>query len=164
MNRQCNATLFLAVVLGCTSSATSAAKYTGAWFQVWFPDDFKAIPSMASTTAEEGVDSAFFRSPDGQVEFYIFSPQWSGEPTDIAMNASLEIVRAKETTASGDKQITRLTIDAKDGSYSRSYRDTVSNNGSIRGVVGIKYKDQAAYNRYKSSYLRFKRSLQQFAD
>jgi hypothetical protein len=129
----------------------SAGQYAGAWFQVWYPDNFEVTPSMASTTADKGVDSAFFRSPDGQVEFYIFSPQWSGEPSDIAIHPSREILRSKDTKHSEDKRVTWLTIDAIDGSYSRSYQDTVSNNGSVRWVVGIKYRNQAIYNRYKKS-------------
>ena len=164
MNGQHTATLLFAVIFACISKDLLAGEYTGAWFKVWYPDTFEVIPSMASTTVQKGVDSAFFRSPDRQVEFYVFSPQWSGDPSDIALDPSQETLRTKETKRSGDKQISWLTIDARDGSYSRSYQDTVSNNGSVRWVVGIKYKNQAAYNRYKRSYLRFKSSLEQFAD
>lgn len=153
-----------ALVLVAFASATHAATFTGAWFQVWYPDNFTAVPSLPSGTAQDGFDSAFFHSPDAQVEFYIFSPQWSGEPSDIALDPSRETLRAKETKPSGNGQVTWTTIDAKDGSYARSYQDTVSSGGSVRWVVGIKYASQAAFDRYRSDYLKFKGSLQQYAD
>lgn len=60
--------------------------YRGAWFEVKYPSDFTAQGSMGSGSAEDDqFDSAFFTSPDGEVEFYIFSPQWGGESTDIAL-------------------------------------------------------------------------------
>ncbi|EIC19833.1 hypothetical protein [Thiorhodovibrio frisius] len=161
---QLRARFLVVFLLVAISSTTQAASYTGAWFKVWYPDSFRAVPSIPSRTSGDGVDSAFFRSPDGQVEFYIFSPQWNGEPSDIAIDPARETVRAKETKPSGDGQVTWITLDANDGSYARSYQDTVSNGGSVRWVVGIKYSSQAAYNRYKSSYLKFKRSLEQYAD
>ncbi len=145
-------------------SESQAASYSGAWFKVWYPDNFQVFNSMPSTTADQGYDSVFFRSPDGQVEFYMFSPQWNGEPRDIALDPLKETLRAKETKSLGDNQITWISIDAQDGAYTRSYQDTHSSDGSIRWVVGIKYSNQAAYNRYKNSYLQFKRSLKQFAD
>ena len=91
MNGQDSATRLLTVAFLSTSMLASADEYVGAWFKVWYPDSFEVIPSMASTTAGKGVDSAFFRSPDGQVEFYIFSPQWSGEPNDIAIHPSRDL-------------------------------------------------------------------------
>jgi hypothetical protein len=63
--------------------------FEGAWFQVAYPADFVAVPSLPSATAE-GYDSAFFRSPDGAVEFYVFAPQWGGQPEDIALDPGRE--------------------------------------------------------------------------
>jgi hypothetical protein len=155
--------LLLVVCLGF-SSISLGANFQGAWFKIWYPDNFLAIPSLPSTTTDMGVDSAFFRSPNGQVEFYIFSPQWNGEPSDIALDSSREKLRAKETKRSGNSQVTWITIEANDGSYARSYQDTISGGGSVRWVVGIKYASQAEYNRHKKDYLRFKSSLEQYAD
>lgn len=47
---------------------------------------------------------------------------------------------------------------------SRSYHDRISAPKHTRGVFGLKYRSKAAHERYKADYLRFKRSLQPFAD
>lgn len=83
--------------------------FTEAWFEVKYPSDFTAQGLMVSASGEENqFDGAFFTSPDGEVEFYIFSPQWGGggEPTDIALrsnekegNRPLPIGRSAQKTA-----------------------------------------------------------------
>jgi hypothetical protein len=145
------------------SSRSSDGTFRGAWFRVWAPPSFAVVPSLKSTTAQEGFDSVFFRSPDRQVEFYVFSPQWSGEPTDIAL-ATTEKQTAFETKASVAKVVSWYSIEATDGSYIRTYQDTRSKDGSVRSVVGLKYSSKAAYDRYRADYARFKGSLTQFAD
>lgn len=137
--------------------------YRGAWFQVWSPPGFQIAPSLKSSTAMEGYDSVFFRSPDGQVEFYVYSPQWSGEPVDIGLGAG-EKQTSSETKASAANVVTWYSIEARDGSYVRSYQDTRSSDGSTRWVVGIKYGNKAAFEAHQQDYLRFKKSLVQFAD
>ena len=158
------AIFFLGVPLASWSPASNGATFKGAWFEVWVPPAFTAIPSTKSRSAGEGVDSAFFRSPDQQVEFYVFSPQWNTEPHEIALNAATEKLSVTETKRAGSKRITSYTIQAKDGSYARSYQDTSSAVENARLVFGIKYANQSVYNRYKDAYLKFRKSLRQFAD
>jgi hypothetical protein len=146
-----------------SNNEQNPGKFKGAWFEVAIPDGFKAISSLKSTTAD-GYESAFFRSPDEKVEFYIFSPQWNGEPTDIKLDESKEKPITSETKSSGSNDITWYSIKANDNSYTRAYQDTKSKDGSIRWVVGIKYADQQSYDKYKTQYLDFKKSLVQFAD
>jgi hypothetical protein len=118
---------------------------------------------LASSTAE-GYDSAVFTAPDGSVSFYVYAPQWSGEPTDIALDPERETLVADNRAVQNDREIRHLTICAKDGSYCRSYRDTLAQQGSVRTVVGITYRDEEARHRHLQDYLRFRNSLQQFAD
>ena len=48
--------------------------YRGAWFEVKYPSDFTAQGSMGSGSAEDDqFDSAFFTSPDGEVELYLLA-------------------------------------------------------------------------------------------
>ena len=61
-------------------------------------------------------------------------------------------------------QVQGLTTDGSDGSYVRSYQETRNEVENTVWVVGIKYKNQKAYDRYKKQYIAFKSSLQQFAD
>lgn len=138
--------------------------FTGAWFEVKYPSDFTAQGSMGGGSAEENLfDSAFFTSPDGEVEFYIFSPMWGGEPTDIGLQPN-EKETNREVKNTANQTVTYWTISAKDGSYVRSYQETRNEMENTVWVVGIKYKNQKAYERYKKQYIAFKSSLQQFAD
>ncbi len=52
------------------------------------------------------------------------------------------------------------TIEAKDGSYMRSYMSITYYDGFIAmDIVGIKYKNIDAYNKYKVAYITFKKSF-----
>ena len=134
--------------------------FKGAWFEIKYPTSFSATGSLKSISAD-GYESAFFKSPDGLVEFYVFSPQWSGEYSDINLKTN-EKLQSTETKKSAYKTLIYWTIADKNAKYIRSYQETKDE--STNWVVGIKYKNQAAYNKYKSIYLKFKASLKQFAD
>jgi hypothetical protein len=98
------------------------------------------------------------------VEFYVFSPIWNGEPRDIEINEATEDYASQNTQTKGGIKIRRVTIRAKDGSYLRSFEDTENTNTNNRTVFGIKYRDQNVYNKYRQTYLTFKKSIRQFAD
>ena len=137
--------------------------FQGAWFEISYPAGFTPVPSLVSSTAE-GYDSAVFTAPDGSVAFYVYAPQWGGEPTDIALDPVRETLVADNRAVQNGRQIRWLTICAKDGAYCRSYQDSRSRQGSVRTVVGITYRDEEARRRHLQDYLRFRNSLQQFAD
>jgi hypothetical protein len=168
----------LAALAGCTAaapkepnpaSATAAPQaslervFQGAWFEISYPADFTPVPSLPSRTAE-GWDSAAFISPDGGVSFYVYAPQWGGEPTDIALDAQREALVSEKRAEEDGRQIRWVTICAQDGSYCRSYQDTTARQGTVRTTLGIKYRDEEARRRYLPAYLKFRHSLQQFAD
>jgi hypothetical protein len=136
--------------------------YKGAWFEIKYPAAFAVHPSQRSSSGR-GYDSAFFTAPDGSVEFYVFSPQWNGEPSDIEIKAG-EVLVSQNSEKRGDKTVRRVTVKARNNSYSRSFEDTEDEATNTRKVFGIKYRNPAAYNRYRQTYLTFKQSLTQFAD
>ncbi len=138
--------------------------YTGAWFDVEYPGNFKVKPSMKSSSSAEGNDSAFFVSPDGSVEFYVYSPQWNGEPSDIEADGKTETVTSKTFEDKDGVKTRRVTVKAKNNAYTRSFVDTENTELNTRVVFGIKYKDEKAYKKYVADYLAFKKSLRQFAD
>lgn len=138
-------------------------RFYGAWFSVWFPQDFEIIPSMTSSSSD-GYDSVKFLSSDGLVEFYVYSPQWNGEATDIVLNPNSEKITSKDTKSQGNQTITWITISAKDRSYQRSYQITENKSSNTSYTIGLKYAHQTAYNQYKPQYLQFKKSLEQYAD
>lgn len=137
--------------------------FEGAWFEVCGPEEFTIVPSLPSSTGE-GYDSVVFESPDGRVSFYVYSPQWGGEPSDIAIDSKTETLEAEEASPSEMGVIRWYTVAATDGSYRRSYRDITEQDGAVRTVFGIRYSDEEALQRYRDAYERFRASLQQYAD
>ena len=151
------------VALGVSDLGNGLSKFTGAWFDIKYPSSFTVRPSQKSTSSD-GYESVFFESPDHTVEFYVFSPQWSGDSKDIAFNPQTENKVADEVSKGTDEKLHYFTYEAKDKSYTRSYQESTENEGSVRWVVGIKYKDMASYNKYKTDYINFKKSMMQYAD
>lgn len=139
-------------------------KFQGAWFEILHPADFRAEPSLKGSTSATGNDSAFFVSPSNEVAFYVFSPQWNGEPSDILLKQDTEVQGTFEETQKDGAIVRRCTIAAKDGSYTRSYEDVEDPRINTRHVFGIRYKDQKTLDQYKDQYKRFQESLAQFGD
>ena len=153
-----------------SANSEGCKTYKGAWFQIEYPEDFTAKPSLRSSSAK-GYDSAFFVSPDKSVEFYVFSPQWNGQPSDIQLNTKTEEVVSDKTDnvpdtsqKVGTKSVRRYTIAAKDKSYLRSYVDTENKQVNYRFVIGLKYPDIDVYREFQDKYKNFVKSLKQFAD
>ena len=157
------ATCFLPTSLGARQR-TAWRVYKGAWFEIKYPAGFKARASLESISFDGKHDSAVFTAADGSVEFYVFAPQWNGKPTDIEIDPSKEEYVAQHAEKKGTINVRRVTIKAKDGSYTRAFEDSENTDLNIRRVFGFKYKNQAAYAKYRSQYLTFKNSLQQFSD
>ena len=137
--------------------------FKGAWFSITYPEDFTVRPSQRSATSTEGYDSVFFRSPDGEVEFFIYSPQWMGEPREIEVNPATEILVNEKVEQGKDNRIRWITIRAKDHSYHKRFVDEITDYNT-RTVFGIIYHNQNAYQRYWQDYLNFKKSLIRYAD
>jgi hypothetical protein len=157
--------LFLVCLMSNTLSAQTKT-FSGAWFDIKYPAKFKAKASMKSASSSTGCESATFTSPDNSVQFYVFSPQWNGDATDIALKKNEKIISSQiDTTGERREQTIKIwTIAANDSSYSRSYQEKENLELNVKYVVGIKYKDKASYEKYKKQYLAFKGSLIQYGD
>lgn len=147
------------------------ASFNGNWFSVDYPENFTASPNAPIQTHNNykfiETDEARFTSPDGTVEFFVFSPLWSGNPKDyLAQKSNEKIVSSSEDKASSDDPFAVshkwVTYEDKDGKYTRAYHSLMTE--STHHVFGIKYTNRKMYERYKAAYLAFKKSLQQFAD
>ncbi|MCU0847557.1 MAG: hypothetical protein MUD12_06685 [Spirochaetes bacterium] len=138
--------------------------FRGAWFEIKYPPGFTARPSIKSPSAENGFDSAFFTSGDGTVEFYVYSPQWNGSPTDILPDPSTEKVVSSKTVKSGDGKTVMTAIRAADGSHVRYINDTEDAGSNTRLVFGLKCRDDAACGKFRRGYERFRKSLVRFGD
>jgi hypothetical protein len=160
-----------------TSEGPSIRDYNGDWFKISYPYDFIANPPVAVGRFRAETDEAKFTSPDGSAEFFVYSPQWSGEPTNYLSAAPNETVLSNQSSVDTNSKaifgypyrVTRyITFAAKDGSYKRSAVSIKTGfpnqEANFHLVFGIKYKDQASYDRYLQKYLDFKASLVQYAD
>jgi hypothetical protein len=98
------------------------------------------------------------------VSFYVYSPQWGGDPFDIRVDASAERLASESESKRGEVTVRWYTITAKDGSYSRSYQDRQDALSGTRTVLGIRCRDDEARERYRAECRRFKSALRQFAD
>lgn len=152
------------VALGAQSRKSGWRTYKGAWFEIKYPANFKAHASLESISFDGQYDSAVFTAADGSAEFYVFAPQWNGKPSDIEIDPGKEEYVSQQAEQKGTINVGRVTIRAKDASYTRAFEDTENTDLNIRRVFGFKYKNRAAYDKYRSQYLTFKGSLQQFSD
>jgi hypothetical protein len=102
------------------------------------------------------------------MQFYLFTPQWAGEAPGIALDTAREIEISRKSEAGKSSgaagTYTWTTIAAKDKSYTRTYQDFLAGDGSIHWVIGMNYRDDAALQKYKAAYAKFKGSLRQFGD
>lgn len=161
------------------AQATNFTKrYSGSWFDISYPTNFTTSPSAPLNTDNSNdllhyieTDEATFTSPDKSVEFFVFSPLWSGDPIDYLSIKPTEEVVNEKTATKGEgygKSITRwVTIRAKDGTYYRSFvsiKNQANTESPLHHVFGIKYKNNEAYEKYKDDYNAFKKSLIQYGD
>ncbi len=70
--------------------------FKGEWFKIDYPLDFGVHPAGPSEVFNEyefiATDEASFTSPDEEVQFFVYSPQWGGEPEKYLNPIKKEIV------------------------------------------------------------------------
>jgi len=139
--------------------------YQGPWFDIDFPAGFSVSGGTFDLDPRGRLysDSALFLSPGGgQVQFYVYSPQWSGK-SEWAQPRADETLGEVRKERRGSR-VTTWTSVTGPGGYTRAWVETVDGLTNTNHVFGIRYPDQAAYNKYKARYLKFKESLVQYAD
>ena len=158
-------------------------KYEGAWFSIDYPANFTVLPYEKSTTDSNKYDSVKFQSPGKEVEFQVFSPQWSRATGLLNINTEKEIEVKSETknedyivfdrkkqkkdtqdTFKNAIKHTWLTIESKKGEYVRyvySWKNSVTNSNKVFSLQCI---NEAQCQKYMEKYKYFKKSLVQYAD
>jgi len=168
--QQQGANTLIPAATSAKAPAAKAKRYTGSWFSILVPAGFEASPALEAEDRVETED-ARFTSPDGAVEFYVYSPQWGGT-TDYFGLAAGEVMADESVTEKGEglnaTTMEYKTVRAKDGSYTRSTvfisKGEADAGSMTQHGFGIRYKDQASYDKYKEAYMEFKESLEQYAD
>ena len=142
--------------------------YRGPWFDIDYPASFRPLGyDRAPRTRTYDENGMRFGSPDGTVEFYVYSPQWSGNPGWIRL-APGETVFERHTATEGSgiekKQFTWVTIVGPTDDYTRSWVEIAQPDVNVKYYFGIRYETLAAYDRWHAEYETFKASLVQYAD
>ena len=145
--------------------------YRGPWFDIEYPRSFRPLsfdlPPGAVNPKALDRDGISFGSPDGAVEFYVYSPQWSGDPGWIRPapgEREIERSTSAEGTGVARKVMTWVTLARPDDSWRRSYLQVRQPETNAEWYFGFRYRDAAAYARYRTAYLRFRGSLVQYSD
>ncbi len=138
---------------------TGTKTYENDLLSLEYPASFTVKSSLEYQEIEGGHSSVFFESPDKLVEFYAFASSGDNETPDIDLTENEKLVAEKQTKKNAGTSKT-WTIQAKDGSYIRSYMSINYYDGLIlMDIVGIKYKNIDAYKKYKTDYIAFKKSF-----
>jgi len=149
--------------------------YSGAWFNISYPQSFTPVPLQKSSTKATGVDSAIFVSPSHEIEFYIFSPQWGGHASALDIDSLNERITSKKVSVSdyhdggGASKRDAITdtwigISALDGSYVRFVHHQRNEVCATDLAYGVKCKDMTIYRQHKTDFDRFRKSLIQYGD
>lgn len=143
--------------------AAQTKTYQGAWFSIDYPEDFTVKNSILSETRGDNTyDSATFTSPDKTVVFYVYSPQWSGTPSDITLKESGQQQQLQADNLGN--VITLYSFYQGKDKRTHSYQVTRNADQQITQVIGLRYTSMKAYEKYRKAYIAFKASLQQYAD
>ncbi|MGI5819818.1 MAG: copper amine oxidase N-terminal domain-containing protein [Armatimonadota bacterium] len=142
--------------------------YRGPWFDIDYPANFRPHGYDRGPSARTwDQDGMRFQSPDGTVEFYVYSPLWSGDPHWVKL-APGEMIFDRNTGAEGSgidaKSLSWVTVAGPRDEYTRSWLEVHQPELNVRYYFGIRYNDMAAYDRWRDEYVRFKDSLVQYAD
>lgn len=156
------------------SSFINTKLYRGLWFDIEYPANFTSSPALPLETFNDikfvRTDEAYFSDPNNEVEFYVYSPSWRGEPDYLTIKP-YEVLVSEESKQSkgdyGDTVIKWVTVKEDKGLYYRSYvyiRQQVGTESEVSHTFGIKYRDVGVYEKYRDAYIAFKDSLRQFID
>lgn len=149
--------------------SSALTTFKGNWFDIIYPSTFSSSPSTPIIEVDDyefvETDEAYFLSADGEVEFFVYSPQWGGNPLiylDMADNEEIDSEKTTVDEINPNIIVKWVTFKDKNGKYLRSYFSKQTESTHL--VFGIKYANQTVYDLYKTDYAAFKKSLIQYAD
>lgn len=157
--------LFL-LVLATTALAAGLpdgwGKFRGAYFEVGIPPGFQASGRMRGDGGNFNAVSLW--NAASKVEFYVYSPLWNGRSDYLSPRGEVESVTSRETSNKGGVAEEQLTITAHDRSYVRFIVSRTKVNENTNTTFGVRVPNMGVYEQIKPTYVRWKGTLQQFAD
>ena len=151
-----------------TVISDSLARFNGNFFSIKYPSNFIVQgtydPIYDEHYAYFGTDELTVVSENGEVSFFVYSPQWGGEPINYLDPYKNEILFSdKLEEEANEPQNTSLDYLQR---YFRclfqKYLSLTTDNTNL--VFGFQYKDEATKHLYQEAYMAFKNSLEQYAD
>lgn len=137
--------------------------FKGAFFEIGVPPGFKASGQMPNPGGAS-FDAVSLWNATQKVEFYVYSPQWNGRSNYAGPIAGAEKVTSRETSKQGNVSEEQLTITALDNSYVRFIVSRTKENENTNTTFGVRVPNMSVYQQIKPTYVRWKQTLQQFAD
>lgn len=146
------------------SSSLANKSFTGAFFSVQYPSSFSVSTPYNIPQDRSPINTALFTSSDKKVTFYVFSPQWNGQPDGISKNPESEVLVDSTSEVRNSQRVTRWTLYNQKEKIYKSFEQTDHLEYRTRKVFGIFYTSSEAREEYKEKYLDFKKSLIKYAD
>ncbi|MBS0657696.1 MAG: hypothetical protein JSR82_05535 [Verrucomicrobia bacterium] len=156
-------TLCLLTVTALAAIPAGWGKFKGAFFEVGIPPGFKASGQMPNPGGA-GHDAVSLWNATDRVEFYVYSPQWNGRSNYAGPIPGTEKVTSRESSRQGNVAEEQLTITALDNSYVRFIVSRTKENENTNTTFGVRVPNMSVYQQIKPTYVRWKQTLQQFAD
>ncbi len=145
-------------------SPSGFEKYKGRFFDVEYPANFTLLSEEVfdepNPESYPGTDGITVQSPDGRLEFYVYSPLCSGNPEwketrDGEGEGEVTVEEAE------NHLITRGSFVSS--KYTRFFEERKGKyDMPCISVFGLKYTNAADYEPFKQDYLHFKNSLLQY--
>lgn len=137
--------------------------YRGNFFKIGVPPGFVATPQGKAGGGGK-YDELLLWNEKLQVAFQVFSPQWNGEATFKEVADRAEVLTSRESKKVGKVQEEQLTITARDKSYIRYVVSRTKVDENTNTTFGVRIPNMKVYEQIKPTYVKWKASLEQYAD
>ena len=137
--------------------------FHGNFFVIGVPPGFVARP-RGNPGGGGKFDAVSLWNKTSSVEFYVFSPQWNGRAEIMEVAQGAEVLTSKESNRTGSVLEVQLTITARDRSYVRFVISRTKENENTNTTWGIRVPNMKVYEQIRPTYVRWKQTLEQFAD
>ena len=136
--------------------------YEGNFFSIGVPPGFEVFPEGDPGGAGK-YDEVGLWNEALQVKFSVYSPQWNGEASMMQVLRYETLKSREEKTTGGVKEIQLQMADEEHG-YIRFVVSRTKLNENTNTTFGVRMPNMKVYEQVKPTYVKWKASLEQFAD
>ena len=136
--------------------------YKGNFFSIGVPPGFEVFPEGDPGGAGK-YDEVGLWNEALQVKFSVYSPQWNGEASMMQVLRYETLKSREEKTTGGVKEIQLQMADEEHG-YIRFVVCRIKLNENTNTTFGIQIPNMKVYEKVKPTYVKWKTTLEQFAD